>query len=351
MRFVFLKMSLSDVQEFILRNRRKLVFGLVGVVLISLALGFIYQEISPEVAEEDKLPSFVLADEPGRVIGRVDLSGLASVDFPTAASVYRAKKTESVFSQADAAGWAKNFGSLSSSGEVDTPLGRIYFFAKKGEELAVTSNPRALRYTRESAGGTGTIPDSNTAIQKAKEFLAAKKLPDSGSFSPAVKYLSAIGERTAETTAAEAEFVEVNFSWSVGGYDLLGESPDDTAIRIVFDQSGRAVYLSYQFMDYSFSAGQEIPLLSFSQASTALSEEAKIVLVRPVGDVKEWSLSGSPSLSFFSPENVRLVYVMQPGNDLLYPVYLFEGPGRVSGNDVQAAAYVPAVSTDYIKEE
>src|SRR3990170_4094227 len=329
-------MSLSDVQEFILRNRRKLVFGLVAVVLISLALGFIYQEISPEVAEEDKLPSFVLAGEPGRVVGRVDLSGLASVDFPTAASVYRAEKLDLTFTQADAAGWAKNFGSLSSSGEVDTPLGKIYFFAKKGEELAVTGNPRALRYTRESAGRTGTVLESTTAIQKAKDFLAAKKLPDPSSFLPTVKYLSAIGERTAETTAAEASFAEVNFSWSVGGYDLLGESSDDTAIRIVFDRAGRVVYLSYQFLDYSFSASQEVPLLSFSQAADALGREAQIVLVRPVGDVKEWSLSDSPSLISFSPETASLVYVMQPGNGLLYPVYLFEGPGRVLDNDVQA---------------
>src|SRR4030065_762821 len=105
-------MSVSDVQELFVRNRRKLVFGLVAAVLISLALGFIYQEISPEVAEEDKLPSFVLAEEPGRVIGRVELSGLASVDFPTAASIYRAEKLDLTFTQADSVGWAKNVGSL-----------------------------------------------------------------------------------------------------------------------------------------------------------------------------------------------------------------------------------------------
>ena len=342
---------MSDVQEFIVRNRRKLVFGLVAAVLISLALGFIYQEISPEVAEEDKLPSFVLAEEPGRVIGRVELSGLASVDFPTAASIYRAEKLDLTFTQADAVGWAKNFGSLSSSGEVDTPLGKIYVFAKKGEELTVTGNPRALRYTRESAGGTGTISDSTTAIQKAKEFLAAKKLPDPSSFLPTVKYLSAIGERTAETTAAEAAFVEVNFSWSVGGYDLLGESPSDMAIRVILDRDTRVVYLNYQFPDYSFSTGQEVPLLSFSQASDALGREAQIVLVRPVGDIGKWSISDSSNLSSFSPEAARLVYVMQPGGELLYPVYLFEGPGRALGNDVWSAAYVLAVSPQYIKEE
>src|SRR3990172_8088473 len=344
-------MSLSDVQEFILRNRRKLIFGLVAVVLISLVLGYIFRATAPQISEEDKIPSFVLAEEPGRVLSQVDLSGLASVDFPTAVSVYRAEKLNLTFTQADAAGWAKKFGSLIPSGEVSTPLGKIYVFAKKGEELTITSNPRELRYTRESAGGTGTIPDSATAIQKAKDFLAARKLPDPSLFSPTVKYLSAIGERTSETTIAEAKFAEVNFSWSVGGYDLLGESSSDTAIRMIFDKDTRVVYLSYQFPDYSFSAGQEVPLLSFSQASDALGKEAQIVMVRPVGNVKEWSLSDSSSLSSFSPETVRLVYVMQSGGELLYPVYLFEGPGRVLGNDVQAAAYVLAVSAEYIKEE
>jgi hypothetical protein len=344
-------MNLSDVQEFILRNRRKFIFGLVAVVLISLFLGFIFQEINPEVAEEDKLPPFVLAEEPGQVIGQADLSNLASVDFPSSAPIYKVEKLDLTFTQADAVGWAKSFGFSASFGEVVTPLGKIYVFFKTGEELTVTSNPRSLHYTRESKVGTGTILENSAAIRKAKEFLAARKLPDPSSFSPTVRYLSTIGERTSETNVARANFVEVNFAWSVGGLDLLGESSSDTAIRMIFDRSDRVVYLSYQFLDYSFSLDKEIPLLNFSQASGALRREAQIVLVRPVDDVDNWALSESYSLGSFAPESVKLIYVMQPRAEFLYPIYLFEGPGRIGEIDVNAAAYILAVQSQYVREE
>lgn len=344
-------MSLSDVQEFIVRNRRKLVFGLVVVVLASLVLGFIFREVVLEVTEEDKLPPFTLAADPGRIIGQVDLSKLASADFPASVQVYRAEKLSLTFAQADAIGWAKNFGFSSLSAEVDTPLGKIYVFAKAGEELTVTTNPRELRYTRDSAGGTGNILDSSTAVQKAKDFLVAKKLPDVSAFSSTVRYLSAIGERTTETIASEAKFVETNFSWSVDGLSILGESASDSAVRMILDKDAQVVYLSYRFLDYSFSAAQEIPLLLFSEVSSALGEEAQVVLVRPLGEVEHWTLAESYDLGFFSPESVRLVYVLPTVGDLLYPVYLFEGNAQVRGLDAQAAAYVLAIPDQYIREK
>ena len=347
---MFLKMSLSDVQEFIARNRRKLLVGLLLVIIISLVAGFIWREATTAVPEEEKLPSFTLAQEPGRVLGVVDFSKLPATDFPPSSTIYRTEELNLTFTQADAVRWSKNFGSLSPSGEVATPLGKIYVFAKKGEELTVTSNPRALHYTRENGGGTGTLPDGATIIGMTKEFLAAKKLPDIGSFSPTVKYLSAIGERTAETTAAKASFAEVNFSWSVNGLDLLGESSTDSAIRLIFDRAGRVVYLSYQFLDYSFSADKDLPLLNFAQAKDALGTEPQIVSIRPTGEVEEWTLSESISLIDFAPESVRLVYVRLADGDLLYPVYLFEGSGSTGGMDVRAAAYVLAIPGQYAKE-
>jgi len=346
---VFLKMSLSDVQEFIVRNRRKLLIALLLVVIISLAAGFIWREVITEVPEEEKIPSFTLSQVPGRVLGVIDFSKLSAPDFPPSSTVYRIEKMSLTFTQADAAGWAKSFGSLSPSGEVATPLGVIYVFAKKGEELTVTSNPRALHYTREGGGGTETLPGSATVIGMAKEFLAAKKLPDTGSFSPTVRYLSAIGERTAETTAAEARYAEVNFSWSVNGLNILGESSTDSAIRVIFDRAGRVVYLSYQFLDYSFAADKNFPLLSLEQAKDALAAEPQIVSIRPMGDVEEWTLSESTNLSEFTPESVRLVYVRLADSALLHPVYLFEGSGSTGGIGVRAAAYVLAVSDQYTK--
>ena len=344
-------MTLSEVQEFIRQNRRKLIIGLFVLVLGSLVLGYIFRAVNPPVSEEDKIPSFSLSQEPGQIIGQIDFSQLSPPDFPDSVSIYQVENLEQVLSSTDAAGWAKNFGFGAQTGEVETPLGKIYVFAKKGEELTVTGNPRALHYTRESESGVGTIFNSSTAIQKAKEFLAARKLPDPSSFFPRVTYLSAIGERTAGSTEAEANFVEINFAWSVGGFELLGESSIDTAIRLIFNKAGQAVYLSHQFLDYSFTAAQDIQILNFSQATEALGSEAQVVLVRPIGEVEEWTLSESSTLSSFAPDSVRLVYVLQPEGGILYPVYLFDGTGQTSGNEVQASAYVLAVPNQYIREE
>jgi hypothetical protein len=342
-------MSLSDVQEFIAHNRRKILIALLLVIIISLAAGFIWREVVTEVPEEEKIPSFTLSQVPGRVLGVIDFSKLSATDFPPSSTVYRIEQLSLTFTQADAVGWARRFGSLSSSGKFETPLGVIYVFTKKGEELTITSNPRALHYTRESGGGAVALADSATVIGRAKEFLAAKKLPDIGSFYPTVKYLSAIGERTAETTAAKASFAEVNFSWLVNGLDLLGESSTDSAVRLIFDRAGRVVYLSYQFLDYSFSADKNLPLMSFEQAKDDLATEPQIVSIRPTGEVEEWTLSESTNLSEFTPESARLVYVRLAESDLLYPVYLFEGSGSTGGISVRAAAYVLAVPGQYTK--
>lgn len=345
------KMSLSDVREFILRNRRKLLVGLIAVVVVFLVAGFIFREVAPEVSDEEKIPSFSFAQEPGSVVGSVDLSKLAPADFPPSATVYQTEKKNLAFTQNEAKALATDFGFSQLSGEVATPLGKIYVFAREGEELTVTSNPRALHYTREGASGTGKLPTSADAIQNARRFLAAKNLTDPGSVSPIVKYLSALGERTAETAAEEARFIEIIFPWSVNSLDILGESPTDAAARLVFDSAGKLVYLTFKFQDYSFAVAKNIPLMSFAEATKALSKEAQVVLVRPVGEVKEWALSDSSDLSSFAPESVRLVYVKQHQGGLLYPVYLFEGAGRAGGIDVKAAAYVLAVSSRYIKEE
>ncbi len=342
-------MSLSDIQEFILRNRRKLLVVLVVVVAASLGLGFVFREVAPEVSEEEKIPSLSFAQEPGGVVGSVDISKLVPVDFPPSAAVYQIENKNIIFTQDEAKPMAKSFGFSKPSGEVDTPLGKIYVFAKTGEELTVTSNPRAIHYTHESTGGTGKLPTSAEAIQNARGLLAAKKLSDPGSISPIVKYLSTLGERTTETTPEEARFVEVIFPWSVNGLDILGESLTDAAARLVFDSTGKLVYLTFKFQDYSFTVSKNIPLMNFAEATNALGREAQVVSVRPTDEVKEWALSDSSDLSSFTPESVRLVYVKQSEGDLLYPVYLFEGFGLAGGMDVQAAAYVLAVPGQYIK--
>src|SRR3989304_6509086 len=113
---MFLKMSLSDVQEFIAHNRRKILIALLLAIIISLAAGFIGREVVTEVPEEEKIPSFTLAQEPGRVLGVIDFSKLSATDFPPSSTVYRIEKLNLTFTQADAVGGSKNFGSLSQSG-------------------------------------------------------------------------------------------------------------------------------------------------------------------------------------------------------------------------------------------
>src|SRR3989337_2735364 len=106
-------MSLSDVQEFIVRNRRKILIALLLAIIISLAAGFIWREVVTEVPEEAKIPSFTLAQDSRRVLGVIDLSNPSATDFPPSSTVYRIEQLSLTFTQADAVGWARSFGSLS----------------------------------------------------------------------------------------------------------------------------------------------------------------------------------------------------------------------------------------------
>jgi len=183
--------------------------------------------------------------------------------------------------------------------------------------------------------------------------LAARGLPGADLHPDQVRYLADLGtELPAGADPAGAEFLEVTFSWAVGGVPVFGEGPTDAAATIVFARGGKVVSLRFRFSDLPFAQFSEVGLLSFEEALRRLASEGEVVFLQPVGGGEGLSLSIINNLSFFAPERVRLVYFLPLGSDFLYPVYLFEGRGRVlAGNEVQAAVSVLAVSEEYLQKE
>lgn len=351
-------MKLSDLQELILRNRKKMIIVTILFVLLSVALTIGYQRFiaAPPIPEEEKLPSFALAGEAATIAGEISLASLSTVDFPEKMTAYRVERLVFTFTKEEAKRLAARFGFLGKPRESTLPDGQgevLTFVNIKAEEtLMVVTKPRGLTYVAaRGSSSKGTLYDRATAIEKAKEFMEGKELPVSQLSPFGVRYLDSDGSVYIEVEEpAEAGFLELSFVWSVEGRNLLGEGPTDTAARVIFDRQGKVVSLKFQFLDFQFTRFGEVRLLNFSQSTAKLKEEGLVVSTQPIGSVAGWGAVSD--LRSFAPESVRLVFAQPSEATFLYPVYLFEGKGRTTaGTEVKAAVYLLVVSPEYLKTE
>lgn len=349
-------MRLSNLQEFILRNRRKAIIVVVLLALLSVGLTGYQQLVAPPpVPEEEKLPPFALGGETATIAGEASFTSLSTVDFPEKITVYQAESLVFSFTEDEAKELAVRFGFQGEPRESTLPGGegkRLTFVnTKTGGTLMVTTKPRMLTYVVEGEDGEGTLYDRSTAIARAKEFMEAKGLSVSQLSPFEVRYLTSDGSIYTEVEEpAEAGFLELSFVWSVEGRDLLGEGPTDTAAKATFDRQGKVVSLEFRYLDLQFIRFGEVKLLSFSKSIAQLKGKGLVVSTQPIGSTTGWT--SIADLQSFVPTDVRLVFVRPTEAALLYPVCLFEGKGRTTaGTEVKAAVYLLAVSPEYLKTE
>jgi len=350
------EMKLSDLREFVLRNRKRIIVVATLFIFLCIVSVVGYQKFlaPPLIPEEEKLPPFYLVNDIASVTGEVSLSSLQVTDFPGVITAYRAEPLAFSFTKEEAKELAARFGFSGEPRISTSPDGRsetlVFIDLKNQATLAVTTKPRKLTYVVEGGRAQeGTLLDQAAATQKAKEFVGDKDLPLSQLSPFGVRYLISKGNIYFEVEEpTEAEFLEVSFSWLVEGWDLLGESPADTVARVIFDRQGKVVSLKFRFPDLQFTRFGEVKLLSSSEAVAKLKKEGLVVSTSAIGTTTGWSEIAD--LRSFAPESVRLIFVQPSGATFLYPVYLFEGKGRTTaGVEVKAAAYLLAVSPEYLK--
>jgi len=340
-------MRLNELRERILSNKKWIVISAV-VLAVLLVLSFgIGERI---VLSIPKIPSFVLTFETGGV-GVLDLTNLPSAKFPETITTFRVEASDISLSAEEARAMAANFGFVDEPKEAEIPGGRVLTFIQDGKSLQVTTKPRGLLYTSEEdmQDDDRLVFDEVTAVTRAKDFLSTRGLPISDLSSTSVKYLLSLGGQSAVAQdRTSANFVEVIFSRSTGGFDVLGEAPTDGAASSIFNAAGEVVYLSFEFANFTLTQSDEVELKTVNEAVEDLLTSGEVVSVRPLEGVESWTLREENFLSSFAPESVRLAYVKLENVNILYPVFLFEGPGRMSNTNVQASVYLPAVLDKHV---
>jgi len=339
-------MTLTDLREIILGNKRKLlIFGGILVVGV-LALSFVYREVYPTATKSGGVPSFNLSATTGALGGILDSSKLPAVSFPTHAAIYEGTSLGVIMSEQEARALAKKFGLGGILSVATTPDGAVYTFVKGKETLMVSAEPREITYSRSNADGSGSLWGESQASQKAKEFLSSVGLTTSDLSVFGVQYLGDLQGRFSVVGEDKAKFVEVSFARLVGSLPLIGESPTEAAARVIFDPSGKIAFLTFDYPDTTFSKVADVPLLSLDAVLPQVNREGKVVLVRPEADVSKWALPALPVLTEFVPNEIELALVQPMNSKFLYPVYLLSGAGKMQGEDVFASLYLLAISQD-----
>ena len=220
------RMNLSETQQFILENRWKVFLALGFFILVILAIAALIQkQRESTISEEEKLPPLAVQTDTGSGVCQPPLSKLPSLDVPSTLSTYTASPLDISFTAAEAQGIAARFGITANFRQTGFEgESRIYSFSQGEETVAMTSQPRDLRYIQvgfsfSSAAVKGTLYDASTAAQKALAFTEEKELPTSNLVLSAVRYLNAEGELSAEVTdPAQAHLAEVSFARTLNGW-------------------------------------------------------------------------------------------------------------------------------------
>lgn len=339
-------MKLSDLQEIYFKHRGRVIFILSAVFLLAIAAIMGLQRYFT-VPEELKLPPFSISAKTGSILGTVDFLNTPRVNPPQSLPAYKAQTINQRFSESQALSLAARFGFNGEPVRSGSGGGgeELWTFSGGSQSLTIANKPRGIIFTGNGAVVGGTFPASSTWVAKVNEFLAAKNLPVDGLTLEKASYLRS-GQLV--ENSEDADFLSLDFAWSVNGRELLGEGTAQTSVQAIFNRQGKVVYLKYLFLDSSFVKFSDVKLISFAQAEDQLKNQGLVVLALPIGaNVSESSLIFD--LSAFGPNQARLVYVQPAGSDFLYPVYLFEGNGVTSAGAVSATVYLLAVSPEYIK--
>ena len=350
------RMNLSETQQLILENRGKALLALGFFILVVLAIVFLIQkQRGGAISEEEKLPPLALQVDTGSVIGQPDLSKLPSLDVPSTLSTYTASPLDVSSTATEAQEIAARFEITANFRQIGLEVeSRLYSFSQGEETVAITSQPRDLRYIQvgfsfSSAAVKGTLYDASTAAQKALAFMEEKELITSNLVLSAVRYLNAQGELSAEVTdPAKAHLAEVSFARTLNGREVWGETIVDTAARVVFNRAGKVVLLNFKFMDQNITQLGEAELRPLGEAANSLRDEGLVISLRPVRPGSEVILD-TLNLTAFTPKLVKLAYLLPRDSAYLHPVYIFEGNGQTPEGEVRAIVIVSAIQPRYIR--
>ncbi len=336
-------MTLTDLRETILKNKKKILI-LGGILLtVVVVLSLIYPQIRSTISSEQDLPPFDLSSNAGNA-GAVDTSLLPAATLPTKANTYKVTGSGAALKEEEVLALAGKLGFSAPPSLATTPEGDVYSFVRGQDSVMITTKPRGFIYSRESTGRAGTTLDESAASAKAKEFLSSIGLSISDLSVLGVQYLSELSTRLSVAGRDQANFVEVSFAWLVDGIPLLGEDPTENATRVIFDRSGIPVFVVFNYLDSSFSEVAEVSLLGLEAVLPQISEKGEVVSLRPQAGVSQWAFPTSLSLVDFAPQEVKLALVQPTDSEFLYPVYLFSGTGSYQEQGVFASLYLLAIS-------
>jgi len=188
---------------------------------------------------------------------------------------------------------------------------------------------------------------NNALIETGKQFLLNHSLLDSGKieFSSFVywKKEDPQGEHMAQTEKAEAELIQVNYTYKIGGFDILTYNPLSSIVNVVILPDGEVFRVDIYRLGGTSKSDTRYKIKKYDEIISSLNE-AKVVSIDngnqglveiKLGDLKNVKIS-----------NVKLAYLIDNvKSKYLYPILLLNGEVSLYGKTTNISFYLPAISS------
>ena len=230
----------------------------------------------------------------------------------------------------------------------DTRVGQTFFGSTEKHFLTIYAQENHIRYSLQSDVYRINKQLSNNAlIETGKQFLLNHSLLDSGKieFSSFVywKKEDPQGEHMAQTEKAEAELIQVNYTYKIGGFDILTYNPLSSIVNVVILPDGEVFRVDIYRLGGTSKSDTRYKIKKYDEIISSLNE-AKVVSIDngnqglveiKLGDLKNVKIS-----------NVKLAYLIDNvKSKYLYPILLLNGEVSLYGKTTNISFYLPAISS------
>jgi hypothetical protein len=331
------------------------VFIILSFLLV-LILFFIFKNKNQE--QKTELPPLEKEEINQKEINSIVNTSILERDFeifPEKANVYKTK--ESTISQTKASSFAEELGfNQAPFISQDVEFGLIYTWTVLEKNLNIYPQKGYFLYTVDLLNfpdlNIGNLNPINDVEQSADDFVFSKIVKDSQTLKPTKKesfYIKKSGPLFLEATQEQAEFIQVNYDFKIETLRIVKEDPKKHALSLIIGPQNRIFKIEYFSPPEDISIIESYPLKSKKEVLEEITTRPKISLL----EIEEKPMtipSDLENILAISYQKIELVYLQNPKNNYLYPLFLITGEAKLkTGENAKTYLYLSAIKEEFLK--
>lgn len=218
---------------------------------------------------------------------------------------------------------------------LDTPQGQVILMSGDGKTLLFYLYSRTVVYTNAPSNNK-SIESTELLTKKAVDFIHSLSLSvDSASYQ--IKYFSNRTGDLVETKNIDmATTIDVSFRELIHGLVVFRQYGNDSRTHVWFSKNGDIIKFTY-FYSPLYTPKTSISIPTLEEAKSNILNNKGIIV--ELGNEYQQSSLGDPTSTTFTSASVG--YFNDIENEMLYPIFVFEGTTVIKNVKYPIAVYLP----------